>query len=248
MLRRKVTIIVVLTILAASGVLFFRSPILFRVSRALGRIEALWQAQAQVGTLSEALGAAQAERDALGRENAFLRQSLNVDGESRPRVVLARVLGVRPGLGRKRLIVDQGSAEGIEEGVIAFLPLPGHHATSTEGLSGTYVGRTVRVGEHNAEIQTVLDAEYIMGGQIRQTPIQGIVQARFGTGLVFRGTSEGVLVRVGQEVSTVESDTPGTFLLGTIGQVDQEPGQVEFTAALELPYAGTPEFVWLFKP
>jgi hypothetical protein len=186
----------------------------------------------------------EAEVQLRDQEIAFLRGTLaigNVSGGSSlkattSRAILARVLGTRPAFLKHTLILDQGETEGIEPGMVVFLP------------PNRYVGRIEEVGEQVSLARTVLNPEVRIFGRAEESRAYGVIEGHFGTGAVFSGLTETGVPKVSEEVTSVGGTIQEGMALGRVAEIFHRADVSQFKARLTPAFEGLPQFVFLIRP
>ncbi len=156
-------------------------------------------------------------------ENATLRQQLgykqsNPDFDLVGAAVLernpnqARVIGQDPTNLVRYIIVDQGSAEGIKDGMPVATP---------QGL----VGRVTAVGTHWAKVLLVVDPSSSVNAVVQSTRATGIVQGETGNlvsnNLVIKYVPQGEAIKVGDLILTsgLGGSFPKRIVIGQVTEV-----------------------------
>ncbi|MCL4395026.1 MAG: rod shape-determining protein MreC [Chloroflexi bacterium] len=158
----------------------------------------------------------------LQKENATLREQLgykqsNPDFDLVGAAVLQRnpdqanVIGQDPTNLVQYVVVDQGSADGVKEGMPVATP---------QGL----VGRVTEVGTHWSKVLLITDPSSSVNGVVQSTRATGIVEGQIGNlvskDLVIKYVPQGDAIKVGDLILT--SGLGGTFPKRiVIGQVTE---------------------------
>lgn len=186
----------------------------------------------------------EAEIGLRDQEIAFLKEALDLDksrGNSilkatSTRSTLARVLGTSPGYLRHTLILDQGETEGIEPGMVVFLP------------PNRYVGRIEEVRERVSFARTIVHPDARLFGRAKETNALGIAEGKFGTGAVFSGLTETGVPKASEEVVSVGGGVREGMVLGTVAETFHKADVSKFEARLIPAFKGLPQFVFLLRP
>lgn len=160
----------------------------------------------------------------LENENATLRQQLgykrsNPDfdlvGEAvlERNLDLARVIGQDPSNLVRFIIVDQGSAEGIQPGMPVVTP---------QGL----VGRVTAVGTHWAKALLIIDPSSSVNAVVQSTRATGVVQGDAGSNpsdprLIIKYVPQGEAIKTGDLILTsgLGSSFPKRLVIGEVTEV-----------------------------
>lgn len=186
----------------------------------------------------------ESEMQLRDQEIAFLKESLGLEktnDSSPPRatsspVILARVLGTSPAFLRHTLVLDQGETEGIEPGMVVFLP------------PNRYVGRIEEVKERISFARTILHSQARVFGRVKESKAYGVVEGSFGTGSIFSGLTETGVPKVSEEVTSVGGTIQDGMMLGTIAEIIHKADVSKFEARLTPAFEGLPPFVFLIRP
>jgi rod shape-determining protein MreC len=144
-------------------------------------VTTLWSAhrenQQLAGQLEKLQGVA-VQNQELGQENDRLRGLLDFqDSTVFPAGAsskVAMVIGKAPTLWESWVLIDKGSADGVEvdQAVVGATPVTGNTQLSGKGL----VGKVVSVTAHSAKIQLITDSESSVAAIIEGPRAEGIVQ------------------------------------------------------------------------
>jgi rod shape-determining protein MreC len=181
--------------------------------------------------LEAELARVKAERDALLAENVNLkvanqeveqlRELARVQEQHPDRVyVSARVINTDPTNLQKFIVIDKGSADGIEKGMAVVDP-------------NYYVGQVTDVEEHSATVTLVIDASAKVGAQFVDSGAIGVVYGNWQSGgraemrHVARGTTpaeeELVITAINADVQT--NQVPGNLVIGKVVGEPEENNQ-----------------------
>ncbi|MGH2559323.1 MAG: rod shape-determining protein MreC [Thermomicrobiales bacterium] len=191
--------------------------------------------------LAAELARVTAERDALLAENVNLRIDNRETEQLREQVrvqeahpewtfVTARVINTDPTNLQKFIIIDKGSADGIEKGMAVVDP-------------NFYVGQVTAVEEHSATVTLVIDASATVGAQFVDSGAIGVVFGTWQSGgraemrHVARGTQpnedELVITAINPDVQT--NQIPGNLVIGKVESNPQENNQGDTLTFQVLP-------------
>lgn len=162
----------------------------------------------------------------MGRENAQLKQMLEINESSLDRFepVKARVASRSPNLFYSTLTINKGSGDGVkvDDPVVAS--------------NGALVGRVTEVTGSYSIVTLLTDEEFAVGARTVRSNTQGSVQAQFGSrgDLILdvggdpREIKEGErVVTAGSLSRTLESYYPQNITIGTVSRVDLGEGDLD---------------------
>jgi rod shape-determining protein MreC len=167
--------------------------------------------------------------DELRRENeqltALLQLRQGLDFQTQAAAVIAR----ESLEGRKVVVVDLGTDNGIKVGHVVI------------AAGGALVGRVIDVGPTFASILLVSDSSSTVIGQVASTAATGKVVGQPGGALVMQDVDSTAAVAIGQEVFTagislgggLRSPYPKGLLLGQVIDVSRDPNEVVQTLYLQ---------------
>ncbi len=202
------------------------------------------------------LDRAQKEIDALKAENANLKAELaefqmldaEVQAEARrPELdyIAATVIQHDPTGKQKFVVINKGSADGIEVGMAVTDP-------------NYYVGQVVEVWEHQAKIMFVIDSSARVGAQLQESRADGIVVGQWQVGgrLLMQNVDRDTEVKEGETVITsgvLTTETRGVPPNIIIGIVSGEGEIVERTNEKQYEVRPAVDFdklrtVWVVVP
>ena len=132
-------------------------------------------------------------------------------------------------IGKRLVIVDRGSLDGITEGDVVI------------GAGGTLVGRVVSLSERSAQVRLVSDPEFAVTAEIAATGAIGILRGRGANPLSFEDIDALRDVPVGAEVTTsgielsatIRSAFPRGLSIGRVVAVSDPSGAVIKSAEVE---------------
>lgn len=169
----------------------------------------------------------------LRAENRYLRKVLNVVPEPLERFVTARVVGDASGVYNHSLLLNAGTEEGVEHGMVAI---------SDKGV----VGRVVSVEAHSARVLLLTDLNSRVPAITEFSRERGMVVGTGGDLVKLQYLPEDSRVRVGEQVVT---SGDGVFFplgmgLGTVEKIeDQEVWLRPFYDKQRLEYLVLVKFV-----
>ncbi len=206
--------------------------------------------------LEKELDRTQKEVDALKAENANLQAQLaefqTLDAEiqaeaRRPELdyVPATVIGHDPTGKQKFIMINKGSADGIEVGMAVTDP-------------NYYVGQVVEVWDHQAKIMFIIDSSSRVGAQLLESQADGIVvgQWQIGGRLQLQNIDRDAEVEEGERVITsgvLTTETRGVPPNIIIGIVTGEPTEAERSNEVSYEVRPAVDFdklrtVWVVMP
>lgn len=142
----------------------------------------------------------------LQRENQLLHEQLGMR-RSLPNYqwTTARIIGYDPNPMVKAVVIDQGSRNGVDDGMTVMTP---------QGL----VGRVIRVSPSNAKVLLITDVSSSVNGLVQASRARGVANGRTSDYLLMRYIGQSEVVRTGDKVIT--SGLGGLFPAGlAIGSV-----------------------------
>ena len=206
--------------------------------------------------LEKELAQKQKEVDALTAENANLKAQLaefdTLDAEvqaqaRRPELDFepATVIGHDPTDKQEFILINKGSADGIEVGMAVTDP-------------DYYVGQVVEVTEHTAKVMFIIDTSASVGAQLIDSRADGIVVGRWQAGgrLLIQNVDRDAEVKDGEQVITsgvLTTETRGVPPNIIIGIVFGEPQVGERTNEVAYEVRPAVDFnslrtVWVVMP
>lgn len=162
----------------------------------------------------------------LQYENDQLRQQLGFTS-AHPELALmnARVIGLDPSSLRQYLVVNRGSADGIQPGMGVVHP------------GGALIGQILRTEENRSEVLLITDIESAVNAQIERTRAGGIVEGQWQKGslLQMRYIEQGPTADGQQRVqkgdwvvtSGLGGNLPDGLLIGQVDSVEQSDTELE---------------------
>jgi len=176
------------------------------------------QLRSQLGALQQRLEALQE----MAQENRRLQSMLEMPELPGARPVVVRVIGKDATNWFRTILIDRGSADGLERNIPVVAPL---------GL----VGRVVEVAPIVARVQLITDPVSSVGALVQRTRVTGIAAGDGGAALRLRYLPLMSDVAVGDRVVT--SGMGGVFPkgipLGTVVAVERRSGALFQEAVLE---------------
>ncbi len=133
-----------------------------RVTSVFGDVSSLRAENQRLRAADEALRRQVVELNAAAKENASLRQALDFERSSGPRMVAADVIGRGPDGFSRTMEIDRGTAEGVK---------PGMAVATGAGL----LGRVREAGPHAAIVQTLADPRSRVDVFLSKSNLQGTV-------------------------------------------------------------------------
>ena len=144
-------------------------------------IRTLWSAHNDAERLAAELQQLQGEAVKLreqAEENVRLKSLLEFQDKATfpegTQFAVARVIGKSPTRWEAWIEIDKGSADGIkvDQAVVGATPM-----ASTDSLSGKgLVGKVVKVFEHTAQVELIIDSESSVAAKIQGVRAEGIVE------------------------------------------------------------------------
>lgn len=189
------------------------------VTGTMADITALREQIAQLQSQVTELTIARVRIRELENENTLLRQQLaykqaNPDFDILGAAVLqrnpdlARVIGQDPSNLARYIILDQGSAEGVQVGMPVVTP---------QGL----VGRITATGTHWAKALLITDAASSVNAVVQSTRATGIVQGDVNGNLTIKYVPQGEAIKIGDLILTsgMGGSFPKRLVIGQVTEV-----------------------------
>lgn len=183
--------------------------------RTLMKISSLARENQRLETENTRLKAEVAKVEAIGHENELLRQELDFKNHSSGRqMVLAKIVGSSSEIYLNTLILSNGGDDGLKEGQAVV-------------AQGFLVGRIESVEQKTAVVQPILAHNILIPAVLTKSGGTGLLRGGL-EGLVLEDVPLDVPVEVGETVMTrdVEGIFPGNIPIGTVGQVQNQKGDI----------------------
>lgn len=231
---------------ALAGPLRFVTEPLAAVGRGLATVGAV---AADVQELRTRLALTIAERDeavasasrvaSLEREITELQAVLDLRSTIQFSSVAVQVVARDFDIGRRLVVIDRGSREGIQVGDVVI------------GAGNTLAGRVIEVSDENAQVRLLSDPEFSVTAEIASTGAIGLVRGRGANPLAFQDIDALREVPIGAEVTTsgielsqtIRSAFPRGLAIGRVVTLSDPAGAViksaEVESILELDAART---------
>jgi rod shape-determining protein MreC len=217
---------------------------------AIGRgIATVGAVAADVQELRERLALTIAERDeavasasrvaSLEREITELQAVLDLRSTIRFSSVAVQVVARDFEIGRRLVVIDRGSRDGIQVGDVVI------------GAGSTLAGRVIEVSDATAQVRLVSDPEFSVTAEIASTGAIGLIKGRGANPLAFEDIDSLREVPIGAEVTTsgielsqtLRSAFPRGLSIGRVVTLSDQAGAViksaEVESILELDSART---------
>jgi len=169
----------------------------------------------------------------LEEENQKLRKELNFASTINHQTVLANIIGQKDEAGMSWFIVDRGSRDGIEEGVVA----------TSEGM---VVGKVMKVAENRSYLLSLLNERTRMAVEIvassdrpaKENKVNGIIEGKSGLAVELK------LIPIDKKIedndwvitSGLEYNVPRGLFIGNLRNVESKPTDLFFKAMVEVPF------------
>ncbi len=198
------------------------------VAAAIVEIDRLRVDNAALRAENERLGAENARLEEIRRENESLTALLQLRAGFDYTTVASSVIARESSEFRRLVVLDKGTADGIEVGDVAV------------AAGGSLAGRVTEVGPDIAKVVLLTDGESTVIGQLTTNAATGEVVGQLGGVLIMRQIDSGEVVTVGDEVVTagielgggVRSPYPKGLLVGQVVDVRRDANDVVQTAYL----------------
>ncbi len=218
-LRQTLTLILVFVIISASFITLDRrselqpvrdgltqiiSPLSDRLYRLADGPDHQSDVEAQLAEVTQERDALIAENSRLkagNRELKQLQQQLDVS-QSNPTIdysTAANVIGRDPTGAQMFIIIDKGSADGLQKGMAIVSP-------------NFYIGQVSEVSEHSAKVMLIIDTSQSVGAMLQDTRADGVVygQAQAGGYLMMSHVESTTAPKEGEWIVTSSSSATQT--------------------------------------
>jgi len=198
--------------------LFFFSPFQEAISKAIDFVEGIWKhyfylvsVAKQNDELRKTLHIT-AERNRQLAEielsNQRLRKLLNFKQNISNRVIPAEVIGKDPSTWFKTIVIDKGSADGIEKGFPVVIP---------EGI----VGQVIEISRRHSKVLLIIDPNSAVDALVQRTRSRGLIKGGIGGRCLFKYVLRKHEIRIGDTVisSGLDGVYPKGLLVGKISSV-----------------------------
>lgn len=169
----------------------------------------------------------------LEEENQKLRKELNFSSKISNQTVLANVIGQKDEAGMSWFIVDRGSDDGIEEGVVA----------TSEGI---VVGKVMKVTGNRSYLLSLLNERTRLAVEIvappdrpaKENQVNGIIEGKSGLAVELK------LIPIDKKIenddwvitSGLEYNVPRGLFIGSLKDVKSKPTDLFFKAMVDVPF------------
>lgn len=165
----------------------------------------------------------------LEREITELQAVLDLRSTITFNSVAAQIVARDFDIGKRLVIIDRGTRDGISEGDIVI------------GAGGTLVGRVIAVADASAQVRLVSDPEFSVTAEIASTGAIGLIRGRGANPLAFDDIDALRDIPIGAEVttsgielsSTIRSAFPRGLSIGRVVTVSDQSGAVVKSAEVE---------------
>lgn len=150
-----------------------------------------------------------AESENVKKENAALREQLNLAPRKKFDLVAGFVIGQDPQRLGSWIMIDKGESSGIKAGmpVIAY--------------EGIMVGKVGETYQNSSKITLLTDSESAVNASDTETGARGILKGEYGLGIILDMVTQTEALNVGDTVMTsgLGSDLPKGLLIGKISEI-----------------------------
>lgn len=154
--------------------------------------------------------------NALIEEDKILRAQLEVALPAEWKLEPAQTIGKT-----RYLTVDKGSGEGITLGQVAV-------------IKNFLVGRVIKVGVHESQIELPTDPDSKIPVQTVKTRARGLLTGQFGKGLALEKVTQGEILEKEDLVTTTgEKEYPKGLIIGKISGVEKNESELFQKAQVE---------------
>jgi len=179
-----------------------------------------------------------AEMKEVRNENIQLRKELGLKQKENLNAQAALVVAERLENGQALLFIDKGTESGIAEGDVVL--------ASQKFL----LGRIKKVFWGGAEVELIFNSNFLVGVEIQDQEIPGVVQGVRGITAVLDKVTKASEIKTGQAVVTsgLGGEFPRGFLVGFVGEELENSGSLFRRFSLEMPLEiERIRLVWVIK-
>jgi rod shape-determining protein MreC len=220
------------------GVSFALRPVTGAVASIAGGVAGLAQAIGEIDTLRTDNAALRSENERLQndntrlleyrRENELLTALLQLRQGLEHETVAAQVIARETFEGRRVVVLDRGTDDGISEGDVVI------------AQGGALAGRVTLAGRNFATVTLITDGSSTVIGQLLGSAATGEVIGQLGGVLIMRNIDASIRISIDEEVFTagielaggIRSPYPKGLVIGRVVDVERDANAVVQTAYL----------------
>ncbi|HEX5590623.1 MAG TPA: rod shape-determining protein MreC [Candidatus Limnocylindrales bacterium] len=196
---------------------------------AIGEIDRLRLDNEALRAENEQIRTENRQAEELRRENELLTGLLQLRNGFEYETVAATVIARESSEVQRRIVLDRGTADGIEIGDVVI------------ASGGALVGRVVDAGATSSTIQLISDSASTVIGQLLGTAATGEVTGQLPGSLLMENIDSTVVVGLGEEVVTagielaggIRSPYPKGLVIGRVIDVRRDANEIVQTAYIE---------------
>lgn len=192
----------------------------------LGSIGELKNENADLAKENNSLAAEVASLQQAKNENETLREQLNLAPRNKFNLEASFVSGQDPQNLGSWLMIDKGSADGIQAGMSVIVS------------DGILVGKIAETGYHNSKVSLLTDSGSAVNVSDLETGAKGIIHGTYGLGIVMDMVAQTDILNENDTVITsgLGGDVPRGLLVGKIQETKLSPDKL-FQQAVVIPRA-----------
>jgi rod shape-determining protein MreC len=199
------------------------------IANAIGEIDQLRQDNETLRSENERLTIENRQAEELRRENEMLTGLLQLRNGFEYETVAAAVIARDSSEVQRRIILDRGTADGIEIGDVVIAG------------GGALVGRVVEAGSTSSTVQLLSDSASTVIGQLVGSGATGEITGQLPADLLMENIDSAVTVSLGEEVVTagielaggIRSPYPKGLVIGRVVDVTRDANEIVQTAYVE---------------
>lgn len=179
----------------------------------------------------------QVQFDKLKADNDLLKEELKFKGQSKLGLEPCTVLSIDPQELSDAMIINCGSAQGVQEGQAVI-------------SQGYLIAKIAYVGGNTSTALLISNAQSSIDARLSKNNTEGVIKGSFGSGMVFDLVSQNADVASGDLVVTagINSKIPKDILIGSVGSVLSGPNDLFKKMSVTSPVRQRAvEFVFVVK-
>lgn len=143
----------------------------------------------------------------IEKENELLRKEIGLSPVKEFSLVPAQVVARDPSGFEQIMIIDQGSAKGVQKGMAVV-------------SNGVLVGQIKEVSENSSKVLLITDTTSSFGILVQESRLQGILKGKVGNSMLLDLVPQGESLVTGQKIITSGlNNFPKGILIGEVEQV-----------------------------
>lgn len=152
----------------------------------------------------------------LYSENEHLREALKMENEASYDVIPARVIGRDPFMLSNGIILDKGTADGIEEGMAVL------------ASGGALMGQIGKADAKHSYVVPITDAASSINVITQESRVGGILRGEYELSLNLEFIPQNTEIKINEAIITsgINDRLPNGILVGYIQDIQAEPNQL----------------------